>query len=112
MAVEITRGGIAYNFQRSPYKYVVKYDTGEIWTFVFSSALNVTKFQSRLEENRERIRKSLSGRFGFDVVLDNLADVKLYDQVEKRGFLIYSDKEEFTWLSNIKLSGAKMTSGN
>lgn len=103
---KLTRSGIAHNLSISPYKVVVDYQSGEL-TYVFSSELYKNKFIDKLEDNREKISKSLSNRFGFTVINNMLADVKLYITTETRGFLILG-KEEYTCQSIIVLAGENL----
>ena len=72
------------------------------------------KFEDRLAENRKNIIDSLSKRFGFVIENYPLADIRLYSQLEKRGFLIKTNKnkEGFECLESIKLDGKNLTSKN
>lgn len=103
----LTRNGIAYDLKLSPYKLHLKYKESEI-TFIFSSQLNVDRFKDKLNENRETINNSLSKRFGFSIVNNTLCDIKLYNTIEKRGFLIDYNKERFECLNTIKLDGMNL----
>lgn len=105
---KLTRSGVAHDLRISPHLYVVKYGINDVLTFIFSSEFYMNKFQSKLEENREKINGSLSQRFGFNIKLDKLADIKLYEKTETRGFLIIG-KEEYTCLNTIKLDGKNLT---
>ena len=98
----------SYNLHRSPYKFTVKYDDIEI-TYHFSSLLYRNKFDSKIEENRQSINKSLYNRFGINIEFDKLADLKLYSTIEKRGFLISSNGDNAECLNDIILDGQKMT---
>ena len=118
MNSNLTRGGIAYDFVNSPYRYNVIYEdgknfpeniTGNNITFVFSSKLYRGKFIKEYKSNRKKINNSLSNRFGFSVEFNILADLKLYCSIEKRGFLIYQNGEAFECLNSIILDGEKMT---
>lgn len=105
---KLTRSGVAHDLTISPHLSIVKYGDKDELTFVFSSEFYLNKFESRLEENREKINNSLSQRFGFNIRLNKLADIKLYEKTETRGFLILG-KEEYTCLSTIKLDGKNLT---
>lgn len=85
---KLTRYGVAYDFNESPFKMLITYGDEDI-TFVFSSQLYKDKFAAKLEKNRETINNSLSNRFGFNINGDKIADLRLYQNIEKRGFLIY-----------------------
>lgn len=105
---EVTRYGVAHNFNKSPFKMLITYDDEEI-TFIFSSQLYKDKFAARLDENRESINNSLSNRFGFNIVCNKIADLRLYQSIEKRGFLIYKGLVKFECLNDITLNGHKLT---
>ena len=107
----LTRGGVAYDFNMSPYRYNVDYGYSSI-TYVFSSNYYLGNFVDRMKSNRDKINQSLSRRFGFTVNNDILCDLKLYSSIEKRGFLIYKDGERFECLSTITLDGVNLTTTN
>ena len=79
----ITKDGVCYDFNISPFKYRV-----EDLTYVFSSMSHLEKFKKRLKENRDKINKSLSNRFNINVNIGHLPDIALYKKIETRGFLI------------------------
>jgi hypothetical protein len=103
----LTRSNIAYDFNISPHKAVMKYETTEL-TYVFSSNLYKQKFFDKLKENREKIETSLSNRFNFNIKNELLCDIKLYTDIEKRGFLLIQDGEKITCQDNITLDGNKL----
>lgn len=105
----LTRGGVAYNFDVSPYRYNVCYDDDVSITYVFSSNLYRNNFIKHMNVNRRKINKSLSNRFNFEICLDVLCDLRLYTSIEKRGFLIYQNGERFECLSNLILDGCSVT---
>ena len=107
----LTRGGVAYDFNVSPYRYNVDYGSGSI-TFVFSSNYYLGNFVDRIKGNREKINQSLSKRFGFTVKNNILCDIRLYSSIEKRGFLIYKDGEKFECLNSTILDGVILTKTN
>lgn len=100
----LTRNGISYNLEKSPYNITKNYDKNEV-VFKFSSQLYIDKFNSRVEENRKSINESISKRFKIDFSNDLLCDLKLYSEIEKRGFFIFINGSECKCLSNIKLDG-------
>ena len=100
----LTVRGIAYDLDLSPYKSEIIYNQEKI-TFKFSSKMYESKFNDKLVENRNKISTSLSNRFGFNISNDLLSDIILYSKIEKRGFLIISEKEKYRCLNNIKLDG-------
>lgn len=108
---KLTRDNIAYDFNISPHKLAVNYPDEEI-TFVFSSNLYKTNFEKRLLENRETINNSLSKRFGVNIRADKIADLRLYQNIEKRGFLLYKGLVKVECLNDIILDGQKMTLQN
>ena len=108
---KLTRSGVAYDLTVSPHKTLIVYDKEDHLEFVFSSELYMNIFERKVEENREKINESLSKRFGYEIEVNKLADLKLYVQTEKRGFLILG-KEEFNCLNNIKLNGVNLITKN
>lgn len=101
----LTRNGIAYNLNLSPYRYDIKYSNGEELTFKFSSLLYKDKFKSKMIDNRKAVNESLTKKFGFCIENDVISDIKLYSTIEKRGFLILSGEGNYTCLNTIKLDG-------
>ena len=108
---ELTRYGVAYDLKKSPYRVEIEYTNDKV-VFVFSSKLYSEKFLSKLEGNRAKINSSLSNRFGFEIVNDKLSDIKLYSDIEKRGFLIILGEVELLCLGDIRLIGESLTTGN
>lgn len=105
----LTRRGVARDLRTSPYFETVSYTDGSFVEFVFSSELYRRAFNMRRAANRERINASLSGRFGWQIENNKLADIKLYSTIEKRGFLLRDGRSEINCLSKVKLDGQKMT---
>ena len=87
---KLTRSGIAYSLEDSPYMTTIDYSNAEI-TYAFSSDLYKRMFIQKYEQNRDDINISLTNRFGFSIVNNVLCDIKLYLTVEKRGFLIIAN---------------------
>ena len=106
--MNLSRGGICYNFESTPFKHTINYGGVHSITYSFSSQLYKTKFIEGYEEHRNKINSSLTKRFGIDISFDVLSDVKFYSSVEKRGFLI-NTHESIECLSTIKLSGETLT---
>lgn len=102
----LTRGGkIAYDFNHSPYRLYV----GGLW-FVFSSENHIKKFKERLGKSREKISSSLSNRFNIFIECNGIADIMLYKEIEKRGFLIITEEgEKIEWLNKVQFVGGKLT---
>lgn len=107
----LTRSGVAYNLDESPHKLVIEYSDGNVLVYVFSSELYLNIFKRKLVDNRSKIIESLSKRFGFKIVNNVLADIKLYSMTEKRGFLIIGN-ESYRCQSTIELIGANLTQRN
>lgn len=107
----LTRGGVCYDLKISPFDSMITYPDEDI-KYVFSSEYNRKSFNERLEDYRNEIRNSLSKRFKFEISLDKLSDIKLYSNIEKRGFLIVTNKESFECLSTIRLDGNKLIHKN
>lgn len=101
----LTRGGVAYNLQITPFVYTIEYDDAEILSFKFSSNYNMHRFKEKIQENRKKINTSLSNRFGFSITNNKICDIKLYSMIEKRGFLIENKGVSYKCLNNIKLNG-------
>lgn len=105
----LTRSNVAYDLNISPHKLEMEYKDETI-IYVFSSNLYKEKFLQQLDSNRLSINQSLSKRFGFEIVNDKLADLKLYTVIEKRGFLMYRGQDKVECLNTIILDGNQMIS--
>lgn len=108
--MQLTRNGICYNFHKTPYEVEVKYQNNKKIVYKFSSTNNVDRFKSKLQENRDKINESLSKRFKFAIEQDIICDLKLYQTVETRGFLICSNGVFIECLESIQLTGVEVTS--
>lgn len=108
----LTRAGISYDFDTSPYKLKVEYNNGCELTFTFSGEYNLNSFKNKLNDNREKINNSLTNRFKIELECDILCDIKLYALIEKRGFLIEDKEERYECLNIIKLDGLMPTIKN
>ena len=78
-----TKYGVYYNLNESEFEVL----SGGL-LFVFSSKPHLEKFRRDLFKKQEWLNDSLSRRFGVPIHVSNLAAVQLYQQIEKRGFLI------------------------
>jgi hypothetical protein len=105
---KLTRGGVALNFEESPYRYNIIYGDSSI-TYVFSSEFYRKNFIKKFVGNRKKINESLSNRFGFKISHDIICDLKLYSGIEKRGFLIYYNGARFECPKSIILDGETLT---
>ena len=104
----LTKDGICYNLKETPYTHVIKYGDEQI-IYHFSSMVYKVKFINKKKDNREKINLSLTNRFGFEIKNNLLCDLKLYSQIEKRGFLIFNvEGEMFECLKSIALDGQRV----
>lgn len=102
----LTRGGVAYNLNDSPFRTTIKYQH-EILTFVFSSNYIANKFINKISSNREKLKETLTKKYNIEITNDILADITLYMKTEKRGFLIIG-RDAYTCQNNIKLDGGNL----
>lgn len=105
---KLTRSGIAYNLEDSPHMETVEYPNAKI-TYIFSSDLYKRMFLEKFDKNREDINKSLTNRFGFQIINNILCDIKMYLTVEKRGFLILVDGIDIHSPNDLTLTGDCIT---
>jgi hypothetical protein len=96
----LTRDGVCYNLQVSPFIYKTK----DI-TFLFSSRNHMEKFKKSINDFRNITNEKLSKRYGFDIVNNTLADITLYMKIESRGFLLRLESGEFVCKENLTLNG-------
>lgn len=108
---KLSRGGVAYDLSLSPFKVELNYKEDKI-TFKFSSELNVGRFENKIKEHRETINKSLSNRFNIGIDIPVISDIVLYSKIEKRGFLVLINGEEYKCQNIIKLTGVKKIQKN
>lgn len=108
MSEYVTRSQVYHNgLDESIHRLTVEYNEDTKLTFVFSSELYKNIFTRNLKDNREKINAALSKRYGFNIQNNIIADIKLYKEKEKRGFLILG-KEEYRCLNDIQLNGQKL----
>lgn len=103
----LTKNGICYDLEHSP--YVVQ--TRDI-DFFFSSMFYKQKFLEEYLENRNKISTSISNRFSLNVTFTNLADLVLYEKIEKRGFYIKFRGEIYICKNSLKLHGDNLRDKN
>lgn len=103
----LTRNGVCYDFNISPYRVTV-----DDLTFVFSSQTHKEKFQKQLKTNRDTVNYSLSKRFKFKIDVSPLADVVLYRRIETRGFLIVSKEGNIECLQKLAFNPGRITNRN
>lgn len=111
MAVKLTRHNIAYDLTVSPHFLEVPYEFGTV-TYMFSSEFYKNKFYESFLDFREKINASISKRFGFEIKCELIADMKLYSDIEKRGFMVRKDDEVIEWQKDIILGGMNLTKKN
>lgn len=104
----LTRNGICYDLKESPY-YINLRD----YTMYFSSKFNRDRFLRDEKKERDRLNESMSKRFGFDVNMDNIAFIRLYTKIEKRGFYIKTKNgSEVTCQESLKFAGLRVKKKN
>ena len=99
-----TKRGIYHDLTES--EYVIS--NGEI-TFSFSSRVYMKKFLRDYEANRGKWRKRLVSREKepLPINLDTLADVLLYEEIERRGFRAVVMGVEYDWEKTLQFALAK-----
>lgn len=92
--MSVTRRGIYHDLTESEYAV----SNGEI-AFSFSSRVYMNKFLRDYEANRGKWRKRLVSREKepLPINLDTLADVLLYEEIERRGFRAVVKGVEYDW---------------
>lgn len=81
--------GICYSLEKSPYRVNVNN-----FTYFFSSKRYADKFRDNLLENRELFNSQWTSRMKIPFESNAMADIQLYQQIEKRGFFVLIDGEE------------------
>lgn len=84
-----TKNGVCYPIEESPF---TAHRNG--FTFFFSSMAHLTKFNDKVRERELWLNDSLSRRFKCFVDADILADIQLYEQIEKRGYYVEHESGE------------------
>lgn len=105
--MSLTKYGICYDLTKSPYTVCLWY--GQNVIYAFSSEKNKEKFLTRLESNREELTNSLYKRFKVDFDIPLLCDIRLYENIENRGFYIEADGRVLRCLEDITLVGMKIS---
>lgn len=98
----VTRNGIYLDFSQSPYKITI-----DNITYVFSSDLHLVKFQDQYKAHREEISLKLSVRYRVNIKATLLADMVLYNKIEKRGFLVIDGKGNTLCKENLIFVGER-----
>lgn len=96
----VSRNGVVYDLEFSPYKITVD----EI-TYHFSSFNHLDKYKELLYKNRAALSLSLSRRFKIEIGAETIADIVLYAKVETRGFFIATKEVKIECQDKVKLDG-------
>jgi hypothetical protein len=100
-----TAKGIYHNLRES--KYAVS--NSEI-AFYFSSEFYLSKFLGEYQENREKYQKRMKNLLIHSPYnMDIIADITLYQQIEKRGFFVRLKRAKITKDDLYKYALRKMT---
>jgi hypothetical protein len=93
-----TRNGIFHNIYESDYPFTV----GEL-TFYFSSPTYRQKFMDKYREEIERFNDAAMNIYKgqFNLVFIELALIRLYTLIEKRGFYMKIRGETVKWLESL-----------
>lgn len=100
----MTSRGIVVDLPNSPYHSIA---SGHI--FFFSSEFYRNKFEQMLEQNRVEVSQRISDRYKVQAQFDFMADVYLYQKIEKRGFYIRGEEGEYKCREMLKFDGEKVT---
>lgn len=93
-----TRSGVYHDIKESPYCFTI----GRM-KFFFSSRFYLNNFMKRYQLEKDKFNNALNNIYKhcFDLSGDYLAWVRLYTQIEKRGFYIQLDGSDITCLENL-----------
>lgn len=104
---KLTNQGVCYDLTDTP--YVVEHN-GIIWHF--SSVPHRNKFRREVRKRELWLNDSLTKRFGCTMMLDLVADIQLYKQVETRGFyVVTNDGSEYTSPESIVIAPNELIIG-
>lgn len=101
----ITKSGIYHNLKESHYTV-----SNSEAVFFFSSVVNLNKFLKRYTDHRidfDRKMKKFTGNTPYN--LDTLADIVLYETIEKRGFHCWVKGVVMDWQNMHAYALRKMT---
>lgn len=91
----MTRGGVEYNLKKTPYTYTIN---GFI--LHFSSSYYKCKFIDSIKTFTTNIKLDFEKRYNLFINnIDEIAIIKLYHRVEKRGFYIIDNKRNAVYES-------------
>lgn len=99
-----TKNGVEYDLRRTPF-----YSAWREYTFYFSSATHLEKFEYRMQARIDWLCDSLSRRFHMEIDASVLAVFQLYMQIETRGFRVWNmvRLEEYECPENITFHGLR-----
>jgi hypothetical protein len=96
----VTKDGIEYNLDITPYSQLVEYDS-MILEFKFSSKFYLKKFNKLC--NSPTYDKGML-KYNFEVDVTFLEDLKTYINVEKRGFqIVKNNTKKFKSINEMKI---------
>lgn len=111
MELYLTRGGVCYNLEYSPYLYTISTQSQKI-TLHFSSQFHLNKYKELIKDHINSLSESLSNRFNFTIEAKIIAYLSLYIKCENRGFFITVDENGKRWnikcQNNLILNGEKV----
>lgn len=103
-----TKRGIYHNLRESKYTA----SNGEA-VFFFSSSLYLKKFLMGYWDNRISFMSKHPEHLGGDYPnMTTLADISFYQSIEKRGFLVWVNGVEMSWVKILEYALQKMTEPN
>lgn len=106
MADGISRYGVCYDLEHSPYTY-----ERDMVTYHFSTPVLMQRFKEQVVEAERRTDGSLSNRFHMRVSFPQLGALQLYGRMQGRGFYVTTpDGEAATCLEDLLCVGGRVTS--
>jgi len=102
--VKLTRHGICYNLDSSPYIFEKEYNCCKV-QYNFSSENYVSKFNDYMNDTLEvdkRVLKNES-KYGLKFDIPLIEDIKKYKQIEKRGFYIVIEGKGYRSINEVKV---------
>lgn len=113
--MKLTANGVCYDLKETPFQYE---RFGMV--YCFSSRTHQEKFAREYRKREEWLSDSLSRRFKIKFDADMLADIQLYQMIEKRGFYVfdmegdaYECPEDMEYLGHpVKLKGLEKQSSS
>lgn len=98
----MTKDGIEYNMDITPYIFTQKYERFDL-TFKFSSELYMNKFMLKVQANRKvKPFKMLYPAHNIKLDVKIIDDVVAYERIEKRGFQVIKRENKTFYNENDK----------